>query len=200
MALIHHSPFTDDSLSPGPGLIGRAQDFFNDEGIPMPQAHPTYDQLADLPRYGSYTVPPEWVDANGHMNIRHYFDVGSQAAMERAAGLGLDAEYMTNRNLGVFTVEQHMRYLAEMRLGANLSTRVRIGGIGSRALLLASYVLDDDNRRLSMIFETMLVHISFSTRRTTDFPDDLREDLDAAVAAEDALGWDPALSGALRIR
>lgn len=161
---------------------------------------PTYAQISALPAYDNYQVPQDWVDYNGHMNIVHYFEVSAHAAIQLSNDVGIDADYMARRNHGVFTVEQHQRYIAEMRLGTNLATHARLVGVGNKAVHIAAYVTDEDNQRLSMIFETMLLHIDFGTRRSALFPDDLRGRLDQVLASHNALGWDPALSGSLAVR
>ena len=51
----------------------------------MPTTMPTVEQLAALPTYLRKTIPPEYKDAMGHMNIRWYmalYDDGSEGSGE----------------------------------------------------------------------------------------------------------------------
>src|SRR5574340_1289916 len=76
---------------------------------------PTYDQVIRLPReYGPLVVPPDFEDENGHMNIRHYLDLGARAIDTAFRRIGLTDEYRATRRQGFFTAEHHLKYFAEI--------------------------------------------------------------------------------------
>jgi acyl-CoA thioester hydrolase len=120
-------------------------------------------------------VVPEFIDANGHMNIRHYLDLGAHATMVLCEGLGIDDAYRAERRLGVFTTEHHLRYYSDMRIGEKISVHVRL-------------------------LELALVHVDLETRRAIAFPDDAAAGLDRHLAVEADLEWPAPVCGVMGIR
>ena len=65
-------------------------------------------------------VRDEWIDYNGHLNDAGYAVLLSEANELLLADLGLSAEYRARTGRALYTVECHIRYLAESRLGDSL--------------------------------------------------------------------------------
>ena len=62
-------------------------------------------------------VLPEWIDANGHMNLAYYvvlFDYATDTLFN-AIGIGLD--YKDTTNHGTFVAETHNLYERELLVG-----------------------------------------------------------------------------------
>jgi acyl-CoA thioester hydrolase len=62
-------------------------------------------------------VPEEWIDYNGHLNDAGYAIVLSEANEVLLAHLGLSEAYRMDTGRAMYTVESHIRYLAEARRG-----------------------------------------------------------------------------------
>jgi len=62
-------------------------------------------------------VPEEWIDYNGHLNDAGYAIVLSEANEVLLAHLGLSEAYRVDTGRAMYTVESHIRYLAEARRG-----------------------------------------------------------------------------------
>ena len=88
------------------------------------------------------TVRDEWIDYNGHLNDGCYALVLSEAVELLLVELGLSAEHRASSGCGMYTVEAHLRYLAEVPRGA--------------ALTAESIVVDADTKRLRV--HTLLLH------------------------------------------
>lgn len=146
-------------------------------------ALPSVDQVRSLPSFFDQAVPPEFIDQNGHMNINDYFNLATWAPWKRLVELGVDDSYISDRGLSFFTVEHHIRYLGELRLGERFSIGTGFVGRSAKALLGAAFVLDHERDRLSCVLEVKYVHISIGTRRAVDLPDDVAALLDAEIAA-----------------
>lgn len=85
----------------------------------------------------STTVPKEWVDYNEHLSEAFYvliFGYATDAVMDRI-GLGATEREATGASL--YTVEAHLRYLREVRLGAKVSVRSQVVGSAPRKLHVA---------------------------------------------------------------
>ena len=163
-------------------------------------AHPTYEQLLDLPSFASQSVPAAFEDINGHLNIRHYVGIASEGLDESLTRVGIAQNWPTIAGRGVFTAEHHMTYLSELRTGDRISARVRLVGRAERAAHAVVYLVDDSHQRLSYVMEEIFLHIDMASRKTAPWPEDVAAALDKQIAAEAELGWSPALSGSLALR
>lgn len=165
----------------------------------MTAPHPTYEQLVDLPAYTEQPVPVPFEDANGHLNVRHYTGIASEGLDESLAELGIPQNWPLQGH-ACFSAEHHLVYLAELRTGARMSSRVRLLGRSERAAHTLVYLLDDSAQRLSFVMEEIFLHIDLETRRTAPWPDDVAAALDAQIEAQSTLPWEPDVSGALALR
>jgi acyl-CoA thioesterase FadM len=74
--------------------------------------------LADLPSYHRQTIPEDYMDRMGRMNVRYYMAVFDEATWCMFADYGLDEIYFNTTENGVFALMQFIQYLAEVRPGA----------------------------------------------------------------------------------
>jgi acyl-CoA thioester hydrolase len=167
--------------------------------VPAPTL-PAYDQVLGLPTLIEDTVPPSFIDANGHMNIKHYLDYGATGADVICRRVGIDDEYRAQRRMGVFTAEHHIRYVAEMHEGSNFSVHARFLERSGRAGHLLSFIIDRDREVLSCTVEIVLVHVSMDSRRPVEFPADVAAGLDECIAASRAVSWPVPVCGVMGIR
>ena len=165
----------------------------------MKRPHPSYEQLAALPAYAEQPVPIAFEDANGHLNVRHYTGIASEGLDESLVAQGIPQNWPASGH-ACFSAEHHLTYLAEMRTGDRMSTRVRLLGRSERAAHALVYLLDESHQRLSFVMEEIFLHIDMETRRTAPWPEDVAAALDARIAELAALPWEPDVSGSLALR
>ncbi|GAA3523499.1 hypothetical protein GCM10022234_19740 [Aeromicrobium panaciterrae] len=161
---------------------------------------PTYEQIVQLPAYFDQTVPEEFIDENGHMNIGDYFRLCSHSMWKSTIVAGLGETYIDDHQKSIFTVEQHMRYYGELRLGERFTIHTRLIERSARVLHGISFVVDQQKKALACTQETTLVHVSTETRAAVDFTPDIAAGLDELINAGDALGWDAPVCGAMGLR
>ena len=138
----------------GAGRAIRAQE----AGLSIPQT-------ADLPVTAKRVIPPSWTDANGHMNEAHYVEVASNAADTLTQGCGVTAEYIAGGN-SHFTAETHVRYLAELHEGDEITVQTQVlHGTGKKTHLFHR-ILGPNG--LSATVEMMILHVDLETRRVSD--------------------------------
>jgi acyl-CoA thioester hydrolase len=171
---------------PGPTGLVRVD---NVSAVALPPIH----QVRSLPAYFEMTVPADYIDENGHMNITKYFELATWAPWRRIGELGVDVDYIRHRQHSFFTVEHHIRYLGELRLDEPLSVRPAFVGRTDKALHNISYVVDESRDKIACTMEIMYVHVSMESRRAVPVPDDIATALDAEIAgttwaAADATG------------
>lgn len=165
----------------------------------MTTTHPTYEQVAALPAFTLQPVPVPFEDANGHLNVRHYTGIASEGLDESLVDLGIPQNWPTKGH-ACFSAEHHLTYLAELRTGDRISTRVRLLGRSERAAHALVYLLDDSHERLSFVMEEIFLHIDMATRRTAPWPEDVAASIDGRVTAHAELPWAAGLSGSLALR
>jgi carnitine 3-dehydrogenase len=112
---------------------------------------------------GRRVVPGAWCDYNGHMNESRYGQLFSDAADGLMTLIGADADYIS-RGFSYFTVEIHIRYLAEAVAGDAVSVATQVLEGAGRKMRLFHWLRHADGRLLAT-GEQMLLHVSLSERR-----------------------------------
>lgn len=145
--------------------------------------------MADIPTpFRSYEseVAEAWLDYNGHMNDAYYAVALSQANELLLESLGMSEDYRVTSGSGLYTVETHIRFLAECSRGQTLSA--------------ASTVLDADAKRLRVYTElyadtdtlaasgdSLYLHVDGEAGRSAPMPDDRLALVEQFVAAHASL-------------
>lgn len=161
---------------------------------------PTYDQVLELPAQVDRTVPPEFIDENGHMNIGRYLELGGRALWQRClTELGMPEDYITVRGFSTFTAEHHLTYLSEILEGEHTSVHTRLVDRSDKVLHAVSLIANRTQERLACVMESTIVHMDMTRRRPTAFPEDVVGLLDAGLKRDD-LPWPAPVTGSMGIR
>ena len=128
------------------------------------------------------TVRDEWVDYNGHLTDWAYAVVCSEANEAFLDELGLSASYRERTGCTTYTVETHLRFLAEVPRGARLRAVSRLVEADAKRLRVLTSLRDESDREV-LDAESLYVHVDQRAGRVVPFPDDrsaiLRRTLDA---------------------
>jgi acyl-CoA thioester hydrolase len=162
---------------------------------------PTAEQVRQLPALLKATVDPEWIDVNGHMNVRHYLELCAQGtSIVCYDQVGIDDDYRAERRMGVFTAEHHLSYFSELHLGEELSVHVRTLERSDKVVHMLGLLVDDTHDRLANTLEVTLVHVDMDARSAVPIPDDIAAGFDREIAVSEALDWAAPVSGAMGVR
>ena len=131
-------------------------------------------------------VRAEWVDYNDHMNDAAYAVVLGEANEVLLDALGLSAEYRDRTGAGLYTVESHLRYLAECALGQVLTAATLLVSADARKVHLHTELLDEDRRPVAT-GEYLYLHVDPHAGRTTPMPPDRQAEVAAVLTAHAAL-------------
>ncbi|VVQ15034.1 L-carnitine dehydrogenase [Pseudomonas fluorescens] len=130
------------------------------------------------------TIIPDWVDYNGHLRDAFYlliFSYATDALMDR---LGMDSNHREASGHSLFTLELHLNYLHEVKLGAEVEVHTQIIGHDSKRLhLYHSLHVVGDARELAGN-EQMLLHVDLAGPRSTPFSEQTLGKLHAIVAEQ----------------
>ncbi|MDV2477083.1 thioesterase [Rhodococcus zopfii] len=162
---------------------------------------PSYPQVVALPREcGPDAVPAEYEDENGHMNIRHYFDIEARAIAVVFDRMGITDEYRSTRGQGFFTAEQHVAYYSEVHVGDRVSVHARIIERSDKVVHAMAFLVDDTTERLASTLEVTATHVDLATRRVVPFAADVADSIDRELARTEPAGWPAPVCGAMGIR
>jgi acyl-CoA thioester hydrolase len=128
-------------------------------------------------------VLPEWIDANGHMNLAYYivlFDYATDALFD---AIGIGHHYKEATNHGTFVVETHNLYERELLVGEQVRVATQILGNDDKRLHLAHEMFSLANGERAATQELMYLHIDLSARRVVPWLPEARERVAAAATA-----------------
>jgi acyl-CoA thioester hydrolase len=160
---------------------------------------PTIAQIQQLPMYSRVTIPADFLDAMGHTNIRHYLGMFDEAAWGLFIQFGMTAEYIANQHGGAFALEQHLRYLAEVKLGETVAIYFRVVGHSPKRVHFVGFMVNETTERLACLFESLGSHVDMTVRRTSPWPPALSAKIQALLDRHNALDWDAPLTGSIQV-
>ncbi|MEY9770220.1 thioesterase family protein [Sinorhizobium fredii] len=105
------------------------------------------------------SVLPEWLDYNGHMTEHRYLHIFSDSSDALYAELGVDFERAAEGTY--YTLETHLRHLAETHVGARLRTETEILGYDDKRLHLFHRLFDAGGKLLATA-EHLALHVARS--------------------------------------
>ena len=155
--------------------------------------------LETLPLYHRKTIPTDYLDIMGHMNIRWYFDLFAKSGRKFFASHGLDEDYFRGGNFGVFTLKQFIQYFAEVRVGQTVAVHTRLIGRSEKRFQFMHFMINETTSRLASTFEALITHADLKLRLAAPMPTDIAENLDATLSKDAALDWEAPICGAIRL-
>jgi len=108
-------------------------------------------------------VPLDWTDYNGHMTEPRYMQGFSDATDRFMELVGCDADYIA-AGLSFFTAESHIRHIAEAHAGQRIRVETTcLSGAGKKMHLYHRMFAGE---MALATCETLLIHVSLTTRRS----------------------------------
>lgn len=136
-------------------------------------------------------VEKDWIDYNGHLNMAFYnvlFDRGIDQAFE-LLGLGLD--YLNRTNASYFTLEAQVTYLRELKLDDPVTVSLQLLDHDSKRLHCFQEIHHSEEGFLSATSETMSLHVDMGAKKSSSFPEDIRQRIEGMSAAHKSLERKP---------
>ncbi|MCG4453061.1 thioesterase family protein [Pseudomonas sp. MMS21-TM103] len=114
-------------------------------------------------------ILPEWVDYNGHLRDAFYLLIFSYATDALMDHLGLDEAGRARCGHTLYTLECHLNYLAEVKLGAEVEVRTQLLAHDSKRLHIhhGLYLPGADSALAES--EQMLMNIDSASGRSAPF-------------------------------
>ena len=131
-------------------------------------------------------VLDEWIDVNDHMNVAYYvlaFDLGIDGIWQE---LGITADYVRERKLSTFAVESHIEYLRELRVGEPIHITTQLLAYDRKRIHQFLRMYHADKGYLAATSEWMNLHVNLTTRRVSEWPDDVLEKIASFFSRQDS--------------
>ncbi len=165
----------------------------------MPAFNLSPDDLQALPRVHRATIPEDYRDEMGHMNVMWYLHLFDRGAWGTFALFGADADSILAQHIGVFALQQHLTYHAEVHIGDDVTLYARVIGRSAKRMHFMQFIINETQGTLAATFEALAICIDMTTRRSTPWPEAIAAPLEALIGTHGALGWSPPLSGAIQV-
>jgi acyl-CoA thioester hydrolase len=161
---------------------------------------PTYEEASALPTGGEQFIPRDYIDRNGHMNVRHYLGVLDDCGFPYLERFGIDTTYPVRERRGIMDLENHVRYLAEVFEGDRISAHLRLVDYGPKSLHWMNFMVNHTNRTVAATLELITVHVDLETRRVVEWSPETAGRMAAQLEPDKALPWAAPTSGCMGIK
>lgn len=156
--------------------------------------YPTTEQVRELEPIYSRSVPADWEDLNGHVNVQYYLRLYEEAGWPLLKAWGLDKQ-TEHPSFSIFDLEQHLSYLAEMHVGDEVSLHNRVVALSQKRFHGLFFVVNDSRDQVACIIEYISSGADLKLRRTTPLIPQLATYLEQAVELSKSLTWPAPLCG-----
>jgi acyl-CoA thioester hydrolase len=155
--------------------------------------------LETLPVYHRKTIPFDYQDLMGHMNIRWYFDLFARSGRKFFKSHGLDENYFKGGKFGVFALKHFIQYFAEVRVGQEVAIHARLIARSDKRFHFMQFMINETTTQLASTFEALITHADLKIRRSAPMPAQIVKKLDATLAQQEFLDWEAPISGAIKL-
>jgi len=139
-------------------------------------------------------VLPGWIDYNEHMMDGYYLVAFTDATDACLETLGFGPEYRARSGSTVYTVESHINFLREARLGDDLEYETLLLGVDERRLRMFHTMLRGVTGEVLATSELMLLHVDLQLGRVSPMPPQSILLAQSMAETHATLGW-PANAG-----
>lgn len=150
---------------------------------------------------GVWTVLPEWIDFNGHMNVGFYgvaFDRAVDVVFDHWLDIG--EGYVAREGMGPFALQTQGHYLRELKLDEQFRVTVLLVDSDAKRAHFFAEMRRERDGELAATTESVSLNVDLTARRAAPYPERQRARIAEMVAAQSALPRPPQLGAALGLR
>jgi acyl-CoA thioesterase FadM len=145
------------------------------------------------------TIPPEYLDSNNHMNMRWYVALFDDAGDTLHDHLGLTRELRRASGAGTMDLEHHTWFVNEVMAGSQICVYARMVARSAKMMHYLMFMVNESTGKVAAHFECVNALVNLQARKTTPYPAEILERIDALLAEQSQLPWPPPTSGAMRV-
>lgn len=155
----------------------------------MKPSIPALNEVLQLPLALTVTIPPNYEDANGHMNIKYYLAVFEQAWYPFLTHFDLPPDFDKTHGTGGFDLEHHLHYVNEVLIGDTVSVYMRLLGRSAKRLHGMCLMVNQTRQAVAATFEYVTIYVDLHTRKTAPYPEPINSRLNEMLDQHRALNW-----------
>jgi acyl-CoA thioester hydrolase len=150
--------------------------------------------------YSRFVVLPEYIDANGHMNVGYYTLMFDKALDLPWEVLGIYSQTLLKQGRSSFALESHLTYQRELKVGDPLDFEVCILDFDAKRVHYFLRMFHARERYLAATCEQISICIDMNTRRSTTWTEQALANIAALHAAHASLPKPPEAGRVIGIR
>lgn len=134
------------------------------------------------------TVPPEWIDYNGHMNVAYYtmaFDKALDEIFDKVLGIG--EEQARTLRMGPMALQSQTHYLDELHLGERFHCLFQLLDADAKKLHFFTTMIKASNGARAATYESLSMNVDLEARRSAPYPADALARVEALKTAHASL-------------
>ncbi|MEM0988545.1 MAG: thioesterase family protein [Pseudomonadota bacterium] len=148
----------------------------------------TRDNFEAAPiRTTTRTVPKEWIDYNGHMNVAYYTMAIDQAMDEVFDMLGLGQDLVAQHGMGPMALQGQIHYLDELLMDQTFACDIQLLDADYKRMHLFVTMLHLDNGTEAATWEAISMNVDLTARRSTGYPTECLARVDSLLKAHSDL-------------
>lgn len=123
------------------------------------------------------TIPPEWIDRNGHVNVAYYvlaFDYATDSFYDT---LGIGESYQ-EQGFSVFTLGMNVDYLREIFEGTQIKMTTQLIDWDHKRLHYFHRMINLDAGYMAATNECIAMHVNLNQRRSAPFSDKTKANIE----------------------
>ncbi len=118
-------------------------------------------------------VRPEWLDANGHMNVAYYVLAFDHACDDFLRTIGMTDAYRARCGGTTFAAEMHVTYQREVVDGDPLRFTSQLLGFDEKRIHFILHMYHAERGYLAATSEWMSLYVDLASRRVTAMPEEI---------------------------
>lgn len=146
------------------------------------------------------TVKPEWLDANGHMNVGFYLSAFDDGGEVFFTDCGLGWDYTADGVGSIFIASSNLDFQRELFADAPLRITTQLIDWGPKLVHTYQALYHRDEGYLAASAEMLFIHIAFADRKSCAMPGVSQTRLTAIHAIHSALPQPKNLGRKIEIR
>lgn len=160
----------------------------------------SFEQIAQLwPLCLRRTIPADYLDLNNHMNMRWYVALFDDAGDTLHDHLGLTRAFRRASGAGTMDLEHHTWFINEVLAGNEIGIYTRMVARSAKMIHYLMFMVNESTGKVAAHFECVNALVDLQARKTTPYPAEILERIDAMLAEQNQLPWAPPTCGAMRV-
>ena len=135
----------------------------------------------------SERVREDWIDYNGHLNMAYYNVIFDHSVDHLFDLLNIGADYAASGVGSCFTLEVHVHYVQELKLGDQVEVRIHLLDFDHKRLHFYQEMYHCDEGYLAATSEQMALHVDMTNRRSAPFPESVQIQIERFFAVHKQL-------------